>query len=208
MELSVSLLNAKERIETAKILNDSDINYLHIDIMDGKFVSNKDYSFEEVEKISSISAKKLDIHLMANEPEKYIERLILLPNINNITFHLEINKDINKLITLVKENKIKCGIAIKPDTDIKKLKPYLDKIDLILIMTVNPGAGGQKLIPSTIKKVHDIRKLVEDYPIILEVDGGINNETIKEVKEASIAVVGSYITKHDNMFERINNLKE
>lgn len=208
MELSVSLLNAKERIETAKILNDSDINYLHIDIMDGKFVSNKDYSFEEVEKISSISTKKLDIHLMANEPEKYIERLILLPNINNITFHLEINKDINKLITLVKENKIKCGIAIKPDTDIKKLKPYLDKIDLILIMTVNPGAGGQKLIPSTIKKVHDIRKLVEDYPIILEVDGGINNETIKEVKEASIAVVGSYITKHDNMFERINNLKE
>ena len=132
----------------------------------------------------------------------------MLSNINNITFHVEIDKDIDKIIDLIRKYNIRCGLSIKPETDIQELEPYLDKIDLILVMTVNPGKGGQKLIPSTVKKMHDIKTMIKNFPIDLEVDGGINNDTIKDVKEASVAVVGSYITKSNNMIERINTLKE
>lgn len=208
MKISVSLLNAKERKKAVEILNETEIDYFHIDIMDGKFIPHKEYSINEINEISSISRKKLDIHLMVKKPEKYIKKLVSLPNINNITFHLEINRNINKIINHIKKYNIKCGLSIKPDTDINELKPYINKIDLILIMTVNPGEGGQELIPATIGKLHDIKKMIENYPIVLEVDGGINNNTIKEVKDASIAVVGSYITKSNSMIERINNLKE
>lgn len=208
MKISVSLLNAKDRIKTLEILNKAHIDYVHVDVMDGNFVPHKEFSYDEIVKISSLSEKKLDIHLMVNDPEKYIERLVVLSNINNITFHVEIDKDIDKIIDLIRKYNIRCGLSIKPETDIQELEPYLDKIDLILVMTVNPGKGGQKLIPSTVKKMHDIKTMIKNFPIDLEVDGGINNDTIKDVKEASIAVVGSYITKSNNMIERINTLKE
>lgn len=208
MKISVSLLNAKDRIKTLEILNKAHIDYVHVDVMDGNFIHHKEFSYDEIVKISSLSEKKLDIHLMVNDPEKYIERLVVLSNINNITFHVEIDKDIDKIIDLIRKYNIRCGLSIKPETDIQELEPYLDKIDLILVMTVNPGKGGQKLIPSTVKKMHDIKTMIKNFPIDLEVDGGINNDTIKDVKEASIAVVGSYITKSNNMIERINTLKE
>lgn len=208
MKISVSLLNAKDRIKTLEILNKAHIDYVHVDVMDGNFIPHKEFSYDEIVKISSLSEKKLDIHLMVNDPEKYIERLVVLSNINNITFHVEIDKDIDKIIDLIRKYNIRCGLSIKPETDIQELEPYLDKIDLILVMTVNPGKGGQKLIPSTVKKMHDIKTMIKNFPIDLEVDGGINNDTIKDVKEASIAVVGSYITKSNNMIERINTLKE
>lgn len=208
MKISVSLLNAKDRIKTLEILNKAHIDYVHVDVMDGNFIPHKEFSYDEIVKISSLSEKKLDIHLMVNDPEKYIERLVVLSNINNITFHVEIDKDIDKIIDLIRKYNIRCGLSIKPETDIQELEPYLDKIDLILVMTVNPGKGGQKLIPSTVKKMHDIKTMIKNFPIDLEVDGGINNDTIKDVKEASVAVVGSYITKSNNMIERINTLKE
>lgn len=206
MKLSLTLLEVKDRKKLAIRLNKSNVNYFHIDVMDGKFVSRETFSIEEIQEISNVSNKPLDIHLMVEDPDIYIEQLIKLSNINNITFHLEIDKDINKILSKIKENGIKRGLAIKPDTDINLLKPYLDYIDLILIMTVEPGYGGQPFIKSSTKRIKKIKKLIKGYNILLEVDGGINDITIKEVSLVDTAVIGSYITNSDNMEERINNL--
>ena len=206
MELSVSLLNAKDRISAVNILNNSEINYFHIDVMDGKFVSQSSFPFKEIKEISKASNKFLDIHLMVKKPISLIKKIEKLSNINNITIHLEIDKDINKILTKIKEHGIKRGIAIKPGTDVNLLKPYLNNIDLILIMTVEPGLGGQPFIESSIERIKEIKELIKDYNILLEVDGGINDSTIKKVSSSNIAVVGSYITTSDNMEERINNL--
>lgn len=207
MKLSVSLLNAKDKLLTVGKLNNANINYYHIDVMDGKFVSQKSFSLEEIYEVSRYSNKPLDIHLMVEDPNTYIEQIKKLSNINNITIHLEINKDINKILLDLKKYGIKRGISIKPNTNINLLETYLDNIDIILIMTVEPGLGGQPFIESSTERINKIRDLVKDYDILLEVDGGINDKTIKRVSSSDIAVIGSYITTSDKMEERINNLK-
>ena len=207
MNLSVSLLNASNKVETVKRLNNSLIDYYHIDVMDGKFVSEKNFTIGEIKEISNTSSKSLDVHLMVENPNIYIRKLKKMNNINNITVHLEIEKNINKILYNLKKHGIKRGIAIKPNTDINLLKPYLNDIDIILIMTVEPGYGGQPFIETSTSRIEEIRKLVSNHNILLEVDGGINDKTIKKVLLSDIAVVGSYITTSDNMEERINNLK-
>lgn len=206
MELSISLLNSKDKILDTNKLNNTDINYFHIDVMDGKFVSQKTFSINEIKEISSISRKPLDVHLMVEDPSQYIENLKELSNINNITIHLEIEKDINSLLSQIKECGIKRGISIKPNTDINLLQPYLNNIDLILVMSVEPGLGGQPFIEKTTERLKNIKELIKDYDILLEVDGGINDETIKKIPLSDIVVVGSFVTKSDNMEESINKL--
>lgn len=206
MKISVSVLNSSDRKNLVKKINNTPINYFHIDVMDGKFVSQKTFSVDEIKEISSISDKSLDIHLMVEDPLPLIKEIKELPNINNITIHLEIEKDIHKILSNLKEYKIKRGISIKPNTDINLLKPYLDDIDIILIMTVEPGYGGQPFIESSVERINQIKELTKNYNILLEVDGGINDNTIQKVSSVDIAVVGSYITNSDNMEERINNL--
>ena len=205
MELSVSILNAKNRINTTKILNKTDINYLHIDVMDGKFVSQKTFLPEEIIEISKISEKKLDIHLMVEDPIQYIEEVKCLPNIEYITIHLEINKDIKEILSKIKSYGFKTGLSIKPNTDVNKLLPYLEDLDLILLMTVEPGLGGQQFIPSSKNRLKELKQLINNN-ILLEVDGGINNNTIKEVSEANIAVVGSYVTSSEDIEQKIDSL--
>ncbi len=206
MKLSVSLLNAEDKNKTTKKINNTEIDYFHIDVMDGKFVSQLSFSLKEIQEISKISRKPLDIHLMVEDPSLIIEDLKELSNINNISIHIEIDKDINKMLSKIKECGVKRGLAIKPNTDINLLKPYLDNIDIILIMTVEPGYGGQPFIESSVERIKKIKELIEGYNILLEVDGGINDKTIKKISLSDIAVVGSYITTSDNMEERINNL--
>ncbi len=206
MKLSVSLLNAEDKNKTTKKINNTEIDYFHIDVMDGKFVSQLSFPLKEIQEISNVSKKPLDIHLMVEDPSLIIEDLKELSNINNITIHIEIDKDINKMLSKIKECGVKRGLAIKPNTDINLLKPYLDNIDIILIMTVEPGYGGQPFIESSVERIKKIKELIEDYNILLEVDGGINDKTIKKISLSDIAVVGSYITTSDNMEERINNL--
>lgn len=206
MKLSVSLLNAEDKNKTTKKINNTEIDYFHIDVMDGKFVSQLSFPLKEIQEISKISRKPLDIHLMVEDPSLIIEDLKELSNINNISIHIEIDKDINKMLSKIKECGVKRGLAIKPNTDINLLKPYLDNIDIILIMTVEPGYGGQPFIESSVERIKKIKELIEDYNILLEVDGGINDKTIKKISLSDIAVVGSYITTSDNMEERINNL--
>lgn len=205
MEISVSILNAKDRVKMTKEINKTDISFLHIDVMDGKFVSQKTFSTDEIIEISKTSEKKLDVHLMVQDPIYYIENIKYLSNIEYITIHLEIDKDIKEILSKIKSYGFKTGLSIKPNTDIDKLEPYLKDLDLILLMTVEPGLGGQPFISSSKNRLKEIKQIINGN-IKLEVDGGINNMTIKEVSEADIAVVGTYITSSNNITERINSL--
>lgn len=206
MRLSVSILNSKDKINMIKTLNNTKISYIHMDVMDGLFVSQKSLPSDEIIKLSPFSSKPLDIHLMVENPMYYIERIKELPNIDNITIHLEINKDIKNILNKIKEYGFKGSLAIKPNTDINLLVPYLDIIDRILIMTVEPGLGGQPFLENSPNRIKEIKKLIKDKNIELEVDGGINNQTINKVKDIDISVVGSYITTSDNPAQRINDL--
>ena len=206
MELSVSILNSEDRKEMVKLLNKTNIAYIHVDVMDGIFVSQKTFNIKEIRTISQVSDKKLDVHLMVENPLLYIENIKDLTNIEYITIHLEINKDIKEILTKVKSYGFKTGISIKPNTNLELLLPYLEYIDLLLVMTVEPGLGGQPFILSSPNRLKEIKKLIQNYNIKLEVDGGINNHTIKEVELADIAVVGSYITSSNNPIDKINSL--
>lgn len=206
MKLSVSILNAKGKEKTIKELNKTDISYFHIDVMDNIFVSQYSFSYQEVIELSRLSEKQLDVHLMHNNPLSYIEKIKDLKNIEYITIHLEIDKDIKYILNKIKDYGYKRGLSIKPNTNIDKIKPYLDDIDLILVMTVEPGYGGQPFLEDSPNRIKEIKRLIKDRDILLEVDGGINNKTLNLVKEADIAVVGSYITTSDDPISRINNL--
>ena len=206
MKLSVSILNSKDRKEMIDKLNNANISYIHMDVMDGKFVSQNTLSYQELRELSSFSNKKLDVHLMMDNPEEYINNIKDLNNIENITIHLEIDKDIKRILSMIKSLGIKRGISIKPNTDINKLLPYLNDIDLILVMTVEPGLGGQPFIETSTTRLKEIKKLIKDKDILIEVDGGINSNTINLVKDADIVVVGSYITCSDNPISKINSL--
>lgn len=206
MKISVSILNAKDKKETIKILNNTDISYFHIDVMDGHFVSQTSIPVEETIELSRVSEKKLDIHLMHSSPLSYIEQIKDLKNIEYITIHLEIEENIQNTLNKIRDYGFKSGISIKPNTDINKLIPYLNDIDLILIMTVEPGLGGQPFLENSPNRIKKIKELVKDKDILLGVDGGINDKTIKLLKDVDIAVVGSYITTSDNMIEKVKTL--
>jgi len=208
MKIAASYLSIKENIkENIDKLTNCNIDYLHVDVMDGIFVENTTKDFNELEKVIN-NNKPLDVHLMVEDVPKYIEQYKnLKPEF--ITFHYEINYDVMSLVMYLKNNNIKAGISIKPGTKVEALIPYLPFVDLVLVMTVEPGKGGQKFIEESIDK---IKKLIElkdrnNYDFLIEVDGGINNDTIKKVSMVDIAVIGSYIT-NGNYEERIKNIKE
>lgn len=205
IKISTSILSSKNRIDSIKKLNNTNNDYLHIDTMDGIFIQNTQIPIEEIIELEKYSKMPLDIHLMVTNPENYIKHL-KNKNIEYITIHIEIKKDINNLINTIKLLGYKVGISLKPSTNIKEIIPYLPKIDLVLIMSVEPGFGGQQFISSTLEKAKELKKINKN--IIIEMDGGINNTNIKEIKKyVDIAVVGSYITNSDNYNQAINNLK-
>lgn len=206
MDLSVSILNAKDKKQMINILNNTDISYIHLDVMDGNFVSQKTLQVEEIIELSKVSQKKLDIHLMVSNPIEYFEKIKQLTNIEYITIHLEINKNITEILSKIKSYGYKTGLSIKPNTNINELTPYLDYVDLILLMTVEPGLGGQSFIEDSVSRLIELKKIVNNN-IKIEVDGGINNKTINKVKDANIAVVGSYISLNENPIKAIKNLQ-
>ena len=217
VEISASILNLEKENANRKIydLEVSKIDYFHIDVMDGKFVENnnvelmKDYALT----VSHISNLGIDVHLMVQDIEEHIEEyLSLKPRI--ITFHIESSKDEDRTIKLIKKIKeagTKVGIAISPDTDIEKIKKYLNLVHMVLVMTVVPGKGGQALIPETLQKIKDLKQYLKDneIDIDIEADGGINGKTVKEVIEAgaNILVVGTYLLNSDNYSDVVNSIK-
>ncbi len=202
-KVSTSILTCNNRIQATEELNKTNTDYIHIDYMDGIFVDNKEFTIEEIKTLSKISTKKLDIHIMAENPEPIIQELKGL-NIEYITIHYEINKPLNKIINLIHNQGYKCGISIKPKTNPKNIIEYLKKIDLVLIMSVEPGKGGQKFIPDVLNKIKELKQ----NNLIIEIDGGINDTNIEELKNiVDIVVVGSYITNSSDYNKQINNLK-
>lgn len=211
MKVAASILSAKDRVISVKKLNRTNLDYFHIDVMDGEFVNNYQMPIKEVKEISSYTKKPLDIHLMVENPLEYIEKLQNL-NVEYITFHIEVLHNIEELINRCKELNYKVGLAIKPNTNINELKPYLKNIDLILVMSVEPGFGGQKFIENTIVRIENIRKMLiknKCENILIEVDGGINDTNIKSLNDAKvdIAVSGSYIVNSSNYQNQIDTLK-
>ena len=205
IKISPSILSSNNRIESIKKLNNTNADYLHIDTMDGIFVPNTQMPIEEILELEKNSNIPLDIHLMVNNPEEYIGKLAN-KNIECITIHIEIDKNIDDLINKIKSLGYKVGLSLKPNTKVSTLLPFLDKIDLVLIMSVEPGFGGQQFMPNSLNKAKELRELKPN--LTLEIDGGINNTNIEEVKKyIDIAVVGSYITKSNNYNQAINNLK-
>ena len=203
IKVSTSILTCNNRIQATEELNKTNTDYIHIDYMDGIFVDNKEFTIEEIKTLSKISTKKLDIHIMAENPEPIIQELKGL-NIEYITIHYEINKPLDKIIKIIHNQGYKCGISIKPKTKPKSITKYLEKIDLVLIMSVEPGKGGQKFIPDVLNKIKELKQ----NNLIIEIDGGINDTNIEELKNiVDIVVVGSYITNSSDYNKQINNLK-
>lgn len=217
VEISASILDANED-EAAKTfynLEVAKIDYFHIDVMDGKFVEKN--TVDKMNKYSNllkqITTLPLDVHLMVEDVETYI-KLYSAIEPNMLTFHLEAIKDKNKIyemIKLVKDNNCKVGIAIKPATEIKEIYEFLPYINTVLVMTVEPGKGGQALIPETLRKVRILKEYLKQHNLdtYIEADGGINLDTIDEVKEAGvdIAVVGNGILNTENYKATVSKLK-
>ena len=206
LKVSVSFIKNKYNNEkkTIEEINYTSADYIHVDIMDGKFVENKNYDINEVSLFLRENVKPLDVHLMCYDLEKYIvEYADLMPEF--ITFHLEATDKVDEIIDMIHSYGIKCGISIKPNTSVKELLPYLDKIELVLIMSVEPGKGGQKFLHIAIDKINELRKINRN--VIISVDGGINEETVKLVN-SDMVVSGSYVCMSENFEEKINKLKK
>ena len=215
VEISASILDVKEE-ESAKTFYNLEVaktDYFHIDVMDGKFVEKNtvDKMNKYTNILKQITILPLDVHLMVEDVETYVKLYSAIePNI--ITFHLEACKDkeeVHKIIKLIRENNCKVGIAIKPTTDIKDIYEFLPYINTVLVMTVEPGKGGQSLISETLRKILKEYLNQNNLDTYIEADGGINIETIEEVKDAGvdIAVVGNGILKTENYEETIKKLK-
>ena len=206
MKVSVSILKEYDRlINAVKKVNDSNADFLHIDVMDGKFVNNTKYTPEMVKDIISISKKKVDLHLMVEDLDLIKEYALLKPDM--LTFHVEIIKDF-EIINYIKSHGIKVGLAINPETKIDKLTQYVDDIDLVLFMSVTPGEGGQEFKEEVVDKIINFKKLAPK-DLIISIDGGVNNKTVSLCKYAGcdIVVAGSFITNSDNYTKQINELK-
>lgn len=216
-DVSVSILSVDKENATHRFYNIETARpeYFHIDVMDGKFVENdnlelmKDYATT----ISHISNIPLDVHLMVENVEEIADDYIdLAPD--RITFHIEAMKEEERILNFIKdlkENGIKIGIAISPETDIEVLKPFLKYIHMVLVMTVVPGKGGQKIIPETIEKIKRLKQYLENnsIDIDIEADGGINGETAESVRDAGadILVSGVYIVDAENQREAVKNIR-
>lgn len=212
IEISPSILAADKDNFNAEIysIEVAGADYVHIDVMDNIFVPNKTDMLQFAQTIKHISNVPLDVHLMVKDVKKYIDMFLPLePNI--ITFHIEAIDNVDEIIDYLKQNNIKIGLSIKPNTPVEKLYKYLDKIHMVLIMTVEPGFGGQKLIPQTIEKVKELKEYIENnnIEIDIEVDGGINLENSNSLIEAGadILVAGTSIFKEKDRKEVILKMK-
>lgn len=206
MKISVSILKEKENYKEAiEKLNNTSCDYIHIDVLDNTFVKQKSFEYNNFLNIEF--NKKIDVHLMSNNLDEQIDNFSKL-NPEYITIHEEV-KDTIKYINKIKNKGIKVGLAINPETDIENVYPYLEIVDLILIMSVHPGKGGQEFMPEVIGKLQELKEIQDRYNFIIEVDGGINDETIKYVNRyVDLVVSGSYITNSSNYEEKIESLNE
>ena len=200
IKLSPSILSADFCCLKDEIKSVEKADYLHLDVMDGHFVNNISFGIPVIKSLKKISKLIFDVHLMIENPEKYIE-VFLNSGADIITVHYEAGKNIKRDLDLIKKFNKKACVAIKPETEAKKIFDLLDRIDMVLVMTVEPGFGGQKIIYETLDKISEINKfaLENDIDIDIEADGGINFDNVKLVLNsgANVIVIGSALFNLD-----------
>ena len=200
--LSPSILSADFTIlgDELKVIDEAGSEYIHIDVMDGIFVPSISYGMPVIKSIRKATKKVFDVHLMITEPERYINEFVE-SGADIITFHVEATKDPGKVIDMIHEKGLKAGISVKPKTPLEAIEPYLEKIDMLLIMSVEPGFGGQAYIEGSTEKIRAAREMVKAHGLNtdIQVDGGINLQNLPEVLEAgaNIIVAGSSVFKGD-----------
>ena len=191
--LSADFANLGEQIQ---ILDQAGAGSVHIDVMDGSFVPSISFGFPIMQSIRGCTERMFDVHLMIEEPIRYIAEFAKA-GADIITVHAEACKHLDRTIEVIKEQGLLAGVALNPATPVEMIRHVLPKVDMVLIMTVNPGLGGQRLIPYTIDKVREVKKLIEEQElkVDIEVDGGINLSNVEEVMDAgaNIIVAGSAI---------------
>jgi len=205
--LSCDFANIQRDVE---MLNQSQADWLHIDVMDGVFVPNISFGFPVVQAMYKHARKPLDVHLMIVNPDQYVEEF---KNVGAayLTVHYEACTHLHRTIQLIKSHGMKAGVALNPHTSVEVLSEIINDLDLVLIMSVNPGFGGQKFIHQAVEKVRKLKRLIQNSgsKALIEVDGGVNHETGKLLAEAGAdaLVAGSYVFNSENPHKTIEGLK-
>ena len=205
--LSADFLNLGRDVE---MVNRSEADWFHCDIMDGRFVPNISFGIPVVQAISQLAEKPLDVHLMIVEPEKYFEAFAKA-GADIITFHYEASKHVHRAVQQLKALGVKAGVVLNPHTPVAVLEDILCDLDLVLLMSVNPGFGGQKFIERTYDKIRKLRAMIDEQDLntLIEVDGGVNTENAASLFEAGadILVAGNAVFKSDDPEDTIHLLK-
>lgn len=205
--LSADFCNLSKDID---MINNSEADYLHLDIMDGVFVPNISFGFPVIKNLKNICNKPLDVHLMIVEPQKFIKE-VKDCGAEFMNVHYEACLHLHRVVQQIKEAGMKVGVTLNPATPVSVLEDIINELDLVLIMSVNPGFGGQKFIQNSVKKVRQLREMITESGshALIEVDGGVNGETGKLLKEAGadMVVAGNYVFKADSPLDRISELK-
>ena len=194
-----------------EMINNSEADWFHIDIMDGVFVPNISYGMPVLETIQKHAKKTIDVHLMIIDPDRYIKTFASL-GANILSVHYEACNHLHRTLQAIKAEGMKAGVAINPHTSVTLLEDLINDIDVVCVMSVNPGFGGQSFIESTYKKVKQLKEIItrNNASTLIEVDGGVTNKNARQVAEAGadVLVAGSYVFKAENQIETISDLKK
>jgi ribulose-phosphate 3-epimerase len=205
--LAADFANLQRDIE---MINESEAQWAHIDIMDGMFVPNISFGMPVVEAIQKHCKKVMDVHLMILQPERYIERFIEL-GAEVISVHIEASPHLHRVIQQIKALGCKAGVALNPHTPISTLEDILPEVDVVNLMSVNPGFGGQQFIPSTLQKIRKLREMInsQNLNVLIEIDGGVNKDNAAQIIEAgaNVLVAGNFVFKSPDPLKVISSLR-